>query len=68
MKRHPKAATRPPSTAVNLVDFLRQMPMVKGDISKDIEVDRAPNQPGIDRKKQLINETKSAIKYKFGLR
>ena len=53
MNRHPRAATSPPSTAVSLVDFLLQIPTVSGDRNREIEADRAPNQPG--KKKIFIS-------------
>lgn len=43
--------TRPPITAVKRVDFLRQTAMVKGEINKDTDTDRAPNQPGKKERK-----------------
>ena len=45
VKRHPKAVTKPPKTAVKRVDFLLQIPMVMGDISNERHDDVAPSHP-----------------------
>ena len=45
MNRHPRAVTRPPITAVNLVDFRLHTPIVSGDINNAVAVERAPSQP-----------------------
>lgn len=45
MKRHPSAVTRPPMTAVSLVDLRRQKAMVTGDTSSATAVDMAPTHP-----------------------
>ena len=37
--------TNPPGTAVSLVDLRRQKTIVTGDISKDVERERAPRKP-----------------------
>ena len=43
LKRHPRERTRPPITAVNLVDLRLQIPMMKGDINRPKDMDNAPN-------------------------
>lgn len=45
MKRQPSAVTRPPMTAVNLVDLRRQKAIVTGDTNSAIAVDIAPSHP-----------------------
>lgn len=45
MNRHPRAATRPPITAVTLVDFRKQHATVTGDIKRATAVERAPSHP-----------------------
>ena len=45
VKRQPNAVTKPPKTAVRRVDFLRQIPIVIGEISNERQVDVAPNHP-----------------------
>ena len=45
VKRHPKAVTKPPKTAVKRVDFLLQIPMVMGDISNERHDEVAPSHP-----------------------
>ena len=45
VKRHPKAVTKPPKTAVKRVDFRLQIPMVMGDISNERHDDVAPSHP-----------------------
>ena len=41
----------PPKTAVKRVDFLRQIPIVIGEINNERQVEVAPNHP----EKKLIN-------------
>jgi formate hydrogenlyase subunit 6/NADH:ubiquinone oxidoreductase subunit I len=43
--------TKPPITAVSLVDFLRQMATVIGEIIKETETDNAPTQPKNNNKR-----------------
>lgn len=45
MKRHPRAVTRPPITAVRRVDFLLQNPIVIGEMNNATAVERAPSHP-----------------------
>ncbi len=54
VKRHPKAVTRPPITAVKRVDFRRQKDIVNGDISNEMAVDIAPSHPKKPNKKIYI--------------
>lgn len=45
VNRHPSAVTKPPSTAVTLVLFLRQNATVTGDIINETPVDIDPSHP-----------------------
>ena len=42
-------------TAVSLVDFLLQTATVMGEINKEMDTDKAPNQPEIKGEKTLTN-------------
>lgn len=55
MKRHPRAVTRPPMTAVRRVDFRLQRATVIGEMPRATAVERAPSHPG---KNQRIQEGK----------
>ena len=48
VKRQPKAATRPPMTAVSRVDFLRQNDIVTGDTRRPTDMETAPTHPETD--------------------
>ena len=50
-KRQPRAATRPPMTAVSLVDFLLHTPIVSGERKSETETQREQSQAGNDRKR-----------------
>ena len=56
VKRHPSAITRPPITAVNRVDFLRQIPIVIGDKKSDIDIHSDPNQTEKKSKKVTMTQ------------
>lgn len=43
VKRHPKAVTSPPITAVTLVDLVLQNAITIGDTSNDVPIAKAPN-------------------------
>lgn len=43
VKRHPRAVTSPPITAVTLVDLVLQNAITIGDTSNDVAVAKAPN-------------------------
>ena len=45
-KRQPRLSTRPPTTAVILVDFRLQMATVRGETRSDTQTDSAPTAPG----------------------
>lgn len=47
MNRQPNAVTKPPMTAVNLVDLRRQKAMMTGEANKLTAIDSAPSQPVI---------------------
>ncbi len=49
-KRHPRAATSPPMTPVNLVDFLLQTPTVSGERRRGTPMQREHSQTEKDIK------------------
>lgn len=62
MKRQPRAVTNPPMTAVTLVDFRLHSATVTGEISSATAVDKAPSQPGEEKKRRVrINLIKSTF-------
>ena len=54
VKRHPKAITRPPITAVKRVDFFRQIPIVMGDKKSETDIHNDPNQTEMQIKKTFL--------------
>jgi hypothetical protein len=58
VNKHPSAVTRPPITAVNLVDFFLHTAIVIGDTNNATAVDKPPNQPKRKKNEESKNKQK----------
>jgi hypothetical protein len=61
VNKHPSAVTRPPITAVNLVDFFLHTAIVIGDTNNATAVDKPPNQPKRRKKRRNKKQTKRLV-------
>lgn len=72
MNKQARAVTRPPKTAANRVDFLRQTATIKGAVRKEMQRQRAPSQAEtqnkhiqIFKKKKKLSQVRSSQFLRF---